>query len=128
MNQELRRRHWVKQLGVIISVVAGAIWLSNSWAQNPPEKPTSQPRPVTWEYATYVAESGHCTWQSPTESLAGPNGYRLYQQLGGLAQPKDFNHAVFLNLVGQRGWELITDHAHRKKGYVVQRWTFKRTK
>jgi hypothetical protein len=83
---------------ILIAVVA--VQVVRSVAQPAP----SQPR---WEYASYLRSDEATVWQAPDESFVGQEVYGVYERLGGKLPRDKVANTEVLNLVGQKGWELV---------------------
>ena len=81
-------------------VAAAAVLAARSAAQPAPVQPR-------WEYASFLRSDEAAAWQAPDGSAVAPDAFGVYEKLGGkLLRDKVANTEV-LNLVGQKGWELV---------------------
>jgi hypothetical protein len=70
---------------------------------------SAQPAPAQprWECAPYLRSDEAVVWQAPDESCTGLDVYDVYKRLGGKLPRDKVANTEVLNLVGQKGWELV---------------------
>jgi hypothetical protein len=81
-------------------VAAAALLAARSGAQTAP----AQPR---WEYASYLRSDEATVWQAPNESYVAQDVFGVYERLGGKLPRDKVANTEVLNLVGQKGWDLV---------------------
>jgi hypothetical protein len=109
-------------LVLVMSVAAAAVVVPISVAQQPP--PAQQPqRQQPWQYASFLRSDEAAVWQAPDQSAVAPDVFGVYEKLGGKLPRERVANTEVLNLVGQRGWELVA--VTHKPGPEMTYW-FKR--
>ena len=69
----------------------------------------AQPAPAQhrWEYASFLRSDKAAVRQAPDGSAVAPDVFGIYERLGGKLPREKVANTEILNLVGQRGWELV---------------------
>ena len=85
----------------------------------------TEKEPAKWEYGTLTFTSETNTWATGTESIHADDAEELLKKLGGKASQNQLTHLpAFLDLLGQRGWELVVVDSH--PGRATEAYFFKR--
>ncbi len=86
------------------------------------EHPKYSLRKVFQYGSLYHVQDETCTWNSG-DALVAPGYFELYQKLGGEKGAEVFAIVDLFNLLGHKGWELVSSHEEAD----AQDYVFKRT-
>jgi hypothetical protein len=86
---------------------------------------TTEKKPAKWEYGSLTFTSETNTWATGAESIHADDSEELLKKLGGKVARKQLTHIpALLDLLGQKGWELVQVDSH--PGRATEAYFFKR--
>ena len=80
--------------------------------------------PPKWEYAQYsLLPRTMANWHSESQSIVELESYDMFTKMGGKCPKDKYGIVELLNLVGNRGWELIAtpDFSDNSVVYIFKR-------
>ena len=81
--------------------------------------------PAKWAYGSLTFTSETNTWATGTESIHADDSEKLIKKLGGKVARNQLTHIpALLDLLGQKGWELVDVDSHPDR--ATEAYFFKR--
>jgi len=85
----------------------------------------TEKKPAKWEYGSLTFTSETNTWATGTESIHADDSEKLIKKLGGKVARNQLTHIpAILDLLGQKGWELVVVDSHPDR--ATEAYFFKR--